>query len=135
MTRTDHVTAVVIRYVLALPIVVAACSVNRPIALAPGAAGVAEYLSAHHPPDVLVTDSAGHSQWIHRVKLDGDTIRGLRNRQLPPEQVAIPVTQLRSLAIPALSGGRTVGLVCGLLGALAITIAVLATGNHDQPLY
>src|SRR3989449_402698 len=121
----DHMTqfrAHVRRYALALPAVVVACSVNRPISPTPETAAVANYLAAHHHPDLLVTDSVGHSRWLHNARLDGDTLRGLRSRELPREQVAIPLTQVRSVAAPQLSTGRTAGLVGGVLGALLITV-------------
>jgi hypothetical protein len=121
-------------WVLTLPLVLAACSVNRPVALAPGPAGVTEYLAAHRPSDLLVTDSAGRSRWVHNPTLDGDTLRGLRNRELPRERLAIPVMQVRSLAAPQFSTGRTLGLVGGVLGTLVMAIVVLA-GNGAHPVY
>src|SRR2546422_5425803 len=80
----DHMThfrAHVRRRALALPAVVVACSVNRPISPTPEPAAVANYLAAHHHPDLLVTDSVGHSRWLHNARLDGDTLRGLRSEE------------------------------------------------------
>jgi hypothetical protein len=133
-TIMTPLSAHVRRCALVLPAVVVACSVNRPISPTPEPAAVADYLAAHHHSDLLLTDSVGHSRWLHNARLDGDTLRGLRSRELPREQVAIPLTQVRSVAAPQFSTGRTAGLVGGVLGALLITIVVLAA-NGPHPVY
>jgi hypothetical protein len=102
--------------------------------LTPGPAGVAQYLASQHPLDLFVTDAAGHTQWLHEPYLDGDTLRGLRNRELPPERVAVPVTRIQSLAVPEISSGRTLGLVGGLFGAAILTILIIGSVG-PQPVY
>jgi hypothetical protein len=111
--------------------VLVACSINRPIAAAPEPAALGDYLAAHRPPDLLITDSAGHSRWIHNPRLDGDTLRGVRSRELPRWQVAIPLTTVRSVAAPQFSTGRTAVLVASVLGALTFAVLILSGSQPD----
>ena len=120
--------------VIALPAVLVACSINRPIPAAPDPAALGDYLAAHRPPDLLVTDTAGRSRWIHKPRLDGDTLRGVRNRELPRWQVAIPLTTVRSVAAPHFSTGRTVGLVGAVLGALTVAVLIMSGVQPDYGL-
>jgi hypothetical protein len=113
------------------PAVLAACSINRPIPAAPEPAALGDYLAAHRPPDLLITDSAGRARWIHNPRLDGDTLRGVRSRELPRWQVAIPLTTVRSVAAPQFSTGRTAVLVGSVLGAATIAILILSGVTPD----
>ena len=109
-----------------LPAALAGCTVAQPVDVAPEPAPMAAYLAAHHPPDLLVTDSAGRRRWVHRPQVDGDTLRGLPDRGLPHRSLAIPLSQFKggSLAVPAFSAGRTVGLAVGMLGASAVALII-----------
>lgn len=112
----------------------AACTVNRTVSVRPDPDSLAEYLQARHPADLLVTDSLGGAQWVHRARVDGDTLRGLRNRELPSQNLAIPVTRISAIAIPRLSAARTIGLVGAVLAAATVAIAMLAGRHRNEPL-
>jgi len=107
---------------------VSACAANKPVALSPGPAAVSNFFATHHPTDVLVTDSTGHSQMVHDPQIDGDSLRGLRNRELPRLRLAIPVNNINGIAVPQLSAGRTLGLVGAIVGAAAVGVVILASG-------
>jgi hypothetical protein len=109
----------------------AGCSVTRPIELSPGPAGVTEYLVTQRHSDLLVTDRAGHSAWFHNPRLEGDTLRGLRSRQLPRQPLAIHIDQIHGLAAAQVSTARTVGLVGALLGVLTVTVLIAASHGPE----
>lgn len=122
------------RFAIVLSATLAGCSVNRPIELSPGPTGVAEYLVTQQHSDLLVTDRAGHSEWFHNPRLDGDTLRGLRSRALPRQPLAIPIGEIHGLATAQVSTARTVGLVGALLGVLTATV-LIAASHGPEPLY
>jgi hypothetical protein len=109
------------RIVLVVPLVFLACSVVRPITLpAPSA--------SEHPttyPALLVTDARGHAQWVYNAFVEGDTLRGARNPQASRERVALPLSEVKSVAAARFSTGRTVGLF-GTLAGMVVAVAVLA---------
>jgi hypothetical protein len=121
------------RLAVALSATLPGCTVNRPIELSPGPTGVAEYLATHQPSDLLVTDRGGHSKWFHNPRLDGDTLRGLRSRDLPRQVLAIPIGEINGLATAQFSTGRTVGLVAALVGVLTVTV-LIAASHGPEPL-
>src|SRR2546425_10569495 len=105
----DHMThfmAHVRRRALALPAVVVACSVNRPISPTPEPAAVANSLAAHPHPDLLVNDPVAHSRSLHNARLDGGTLRVLRSTELPREPAPRPLTAGRSAAAPGVISVR-----------------------------
>jgi hypothetical protein len=115
--------------------VLAACTVNRPVAVELGPVSLDAYFRARHPADVLVTDSLGRTQWMHHPRIDGDTLHGLRSRELPRKTLAIAVAQVKAIAVPRVSVGRTLGLIGGTVTAVAISIAALAGSGRNQPLH
>jgi hypothetical protein len=106
----------------ALGLIAAACSVTTPVDLTPGVAGIREYLAAHAPPVLLVSDSAGHTRWVHHPRLEGDTLRGLRGQDMLFERIAIPLSQVSGIAAPRFSAGRTLGLFGGLAAVVGVVI-------------
>ena len=129
--RTSNLSHAVILFAASL---LCACAVNRPVALTPDASGLAAFLDARHPADILVTDATGHSQMVHNPQLDGDTLRGLRNRDLPRERVSIPLGSVQGVAVPEFSAGRTLGLTGGILAVAAVGLLIVV-GNGPQPVY
>ncbi|HEY3279006.1 MAG TPA: hypothetical protein VGJ83_00715 [Gemmatimonadales bacterium] len=118
----------------ALALIAAACSVTKPVDLAPGVAGIREYLAAHAPPVLLVSDSVGHARWVHHPRLEGDTLRGLRSQDMPLERIAIPLNQVRGIAAPRFSAGRTLGLFGGLAAALGVVILAAPDPDYSSAL-
>jgi hypothetical protein len=84
--------------------------------------------------DLFVTDRAGHSEWFHNPRLDGDTLRGLRSRELPRQPLAIPIGEIHGLATAQVSTARTVGLVGALLGVVTATV-LIAASHGPEPVY
>ncbi len=110
-----------------------ACTVNRPVALTPDPGAMADFFATHHPTDVLVTDSSGHSRMVHDPRIDGDSLRGLRNRELPRERLSIPLAGINGIAVPEFSAGRTLGLAGALVALAAVGVLILAGGA--KPVY
>jgi hypothetical protein len=109
------------RIVLVVPLVFLACSVVRPISLPAPSTG-------EHPttyPALLVTDATGHAQWVYHAVVDGDTLRGARNPQASRERIALPLSDVKSVAAARFSTGRTVGLF-GSLAGVVVAVVLLA---------
>ena len=110
------------RFLLLVPVVVLACTVTRPAALpAPALGDQRQTVLA-----LLVTDSTGHAQWIYRVWVDADTLRGLRHPDMARETIAIPVGTVKAVAAHHFSAGRTAGLVGGVLAAFVAAAVIVA---------
>jgi len=109
--------------------VIAACSVNRPVTLTPEPNALAGYLTAHHPADIRITDSAGRARWLHAPRLDGDTLRGVPGTDLPPQRLAIPMTAVRSVEVPQLCTGRTLGLFGAVVATAGLALLIIASGT------
>jgi len=103
------------RFLLFVPIVLLACSVTRP-ALLPTPSPTHQGRSTY--PALRVTDSAGRARWVYNAWVDGDTLRGLRSPDMLRERIALPINQVRAVAAPRFSPGRTVGLIAGLGGVV-----------------
>jgi len=109
------------RIVLVVPLVFLACSVVRPITLpAPSAS---EHRTTY--PALLVTDATGHAQWVYNAFVERDTLRGVRNPQASREHIALPLSQVKSVAAARFSTGRTVGLF-GTLAGMVVAAGLLA---------
>ena len=106
----------------AVPILCLACSVTRPTSFptpSPSEKGRIIY------PALLVTDSAGRARWVYQAWVERDTLRGLRAPDGSRERIAVPISQVRAVAAPRFSPGRTVGLLGGLVG-MVVAAALLA---------
>ena len=101
------------RILLFVPIMLLACSVTRP-ALLPTPSPT--HRNAYRA--LLVTDSAGRTRWVYNAWVEGDTLRGLRSPDMLRERIALPINQVRAVAAPRFSPGRTVGLIAGLGGVV-----------------
>ena len=111
------------RFLLFVPIVLLACSVTRPALLpTPSPTHRSTYRA------LLVTDSAGRARWVYNAWVDGDTLRGLRSPDMLRERIALPINQVRAVAAPRFSPGRTVGLISGLVG---VVVAAVLLGPHQ----
>ena len=108
------------RGLLVVPLVFLACSVVRPISLPTPSTSE----SPKTYPALLVTDSTGHAQWVYNAFVEGDTLRGVRNPQASREHIALPLSQVKSVAAARFSTGRTLGLL-GTLGGMVVAVALL----------
>ena len=96
------------------------CSVVRPVAPAPTPATIAAYLQDHPRAILQVTDTAGRKRWLYDVSLRGDTLHGLRTTTMPREPAAFSLDQIRQVAAPRFSAGRTLGLVGALVSLVGV---------------
>ena len=97
-----------------LMLLVAACSVTKPVASTPTPASIQEYLARHPRAILRIADSTGRRQWIYDANLRADTLRGLRSTTMPRDSVAIPLRQVSEVAAPRFSATRTLGVLGGL---------------------
>jgi len=109
------------RVLLVVPLVLLACSVVRPISLP--APSTTDARTTY--PALLVTDSAGHAQWVYNAFVEGDTLRGVRNPQVFRESIALPLSQVKSVAAARFSTGRTVGLF-GTLAGMVVAVVLMS---------
>lgn len=109
------------RVLVAVPLVLLACSVVRPVSLPAPSTGEARTTYAA----LLVTDSAGHAQWVYNAFVEGDTLRGVRNPQASRESIALPLSQVKSVGAARFSTGRTLGLL-GTLGGMVVAAVLMA---------
>ena len=107
------------RVLFVVPLLFLGCSVTRPFSLPTPAVGEdpASY------PALLVTDNTGRSRCLYDARMERDTLRGLESAGASRPRVAIPMSEVRAIAEPRFSVGRTVGLISGL--AAAVVAAVL----------
>lgn len=109
---------------LALALGAGACASNREALSAPQPQTLGSYLTSKHPADILVTDRRGGSHWLHNPVVDGDTLRGVRNNELPQPRLAIAIEDVARVEEPHFSAGKTLLLVGSFVAALGAYILV-----------
>src|SRR5258707_14536196 len=113
--------------ILGVVLTISGCAVNRPVILSPDPGTISEFFAEHNPKYILVIDSSGHSQIVHDPRLDGDSLRGLRNRELPRLRLSIPVNTISRIAVPQFSAGRTLGLAGAIVATAVVGVLILAS--------
>ena len=107
-----------------------ACSTNREALAGPEPRTFSDYLAAKHPSDIKVTDKSGRTHWVHHPAVDGDTLRGERNHELPQPRLAIAIADVDRVEEPHFSPVKTVGYFGAFTAAVALVIVVIASGVH-----
>ena len=107
-----------------------ACSTNREVLAGPEPRTFSEYLAANRPSDIKVTDKSGRTHWVHHPVVDGDTLRGERNHELPQPRLAIAIADVDRVEEPHFSPVKTVGYFGAFTAAVALVIVVVASGFH-----
>jgi hypothetical protein len=110
------------------------CTTNRPVQLSPDPEGVASYLQTARPSALQVTDTAGKVVWLHAPALAGDSLAGMLNRGDSRTRQVFPPAEIRTIAEPHFSAGRTLGLVGGVLGSMGIALLIVAP-TGPEPVY
>src|SRR5215472_450828 len=110
-----------------LVLLLAACSTNREVLSTPQPQDFAAYVASHHPEDILVRDTRGGDHWVHHPVVDGDTLRGVRSRDLPQPQIAIAISDVSRVQEPHFSGGKTLGAVRILVATVGVALVILAS--------
>lgn len=113
----------------AVPVVIAvlmtSCTITRPVAVAPTPSSLEEYLRGRTRAALRITDSVGRRRWVYDAIVRGDTLRGSRSQTTPRDSIAVPLNQIREIAVSRYSATRTLGFVGGLV-ALVGLLALLA---------
>ena len=109
-----------------------ACSTNRQVLAGPEPRTLSEYLAAAHPSDIKVTDRSGRTHWVHHPVVDGDTLRGERNHELPQPRLAIAIADVDRVEEPHFSPLKTVGYFGAFTVAVALIVVVIASGVHSS---
>ncbi len=107
-----------------------ACSTNREVLAGPEPRTFSEYLAAKHPSDIKVTDKNGRTHWFHHPVVEGDTLRGERNHELPQPRLAIAIADVDRVEEPHFSPMKTVGYFGAFNATIALVIVVIASGTH-----
>jgi hypothetical protein len=123
------------RSAVLLLLVLGGCSANRQVLTRPEPQGLSAYLASHHPSDILVHDAQGGSQWFHSPSVDGDTLRGVRGRELPQTRLALAVGDVAGIEEPHFSGGKTLGLIGAVLVVSGAALVIALGGIRSVPLY
>ena len=113
---------------LAFALGAGACASNREALSAPQPETLASYLTSKHPADILVTDRRGGSHWFHHPVVDGDTLRGVRNNELPQPRLAMAIEDVARVEEPHFSAGKTLLLIGSFVAGVGAFI-VIAIGN------
>lgn len=119
-----------VSFALILTLGAAACSTNREVLAGPEPRTFSEYLAAQHPSDIKVTDKSGGTHWFHNPVVDGDTLRGVRNHELPEPRLAIAIADVDRVEEPHFSPMKTVGYFGAFTAALALVIVIIFSGAH-----
>jgi hypothetical protein len=116
--------------VLAMGVLLMACTVVRPITSGPTPVSIEEYLRTHPHATLRVVDSTGHARWFYDAVLRGDTLHGSRQSFLPREEITVPLSQIAEVGAQRFSAGRTGGLA----GAVLAVVGVVAL-SAPKPVY
>lgn len=106
------------------------CSTNREVLAGPEPRTFSEYLAANRPSDIKVTEKSGRTHWVHHPVVDGDTLRGERNHELPQPRLAIAIADVDRVEEPHFSPMKTVGYFGAFTATIALVIVVIASGTH-----
>jgi hypothetical protein len=110
------------------------CTTNRPVQLSPELEGLATFLQTSRPSALEVTDTGGKVVWLHAPAMAGDSLAGVLNRGDSRTRQAFAPAEIRTIAEPHFSAGRTLGLVGGVLGSMGIALLVVAPPG-SEPVY
>ena len=112
---------------------VAGCSVTRPVPVTSAAASLRTYLAEHPTATLRVTERAGRKYWVHAPEVRGDSLVGRRGYDLPVRPLSVGLDDVVELRTGHFSPGRTAGAVGGVLAAAGV--ALLLVIDESQPIY
>ena len=115
-----------------LALLIAACSVTRPVSVALDAAAIRSYLSEQPQANLRITEHSGRRYWLHAPAVLGDSLVGQLGFDVPVQRVAVRVGQITELGTTHFSWGRTGALAGGFLAAAFTTLALLV--KEAEPL-
>jgi hypothetical protein len=111
----------------------AGCSVTRPMPVTPDAAALRSYLAEHPTADVRVTARSGRRYWVHAPEVRGDSLVGRRGYDVPVRHLSVGLDDVVELRTGHFSAGRTAGVVGGVLAVAGV--ALLLVLEEAQPTY
>ena len=112
---------------------IAGCSVTRPMPVTPDAAALRSYLAEHPTADVQVTARSGRRYWMHAPEVLGDSLVGRRGYDVPVRHLSVGLDDVVELRTGHFSAGRTAGVVGGVLALAGVALVLLI--EQAQPTY
>lgn len=112
---------------------VAGCSVTRPVPVTSNAASLRSYLAEHPAADLRVTERSGRKYWVHAPEVRGDSLVGRRGYDLPVRPVGLGLEDVSELRTGHFSLGRTAVVVGGVLAVTGV--ALLLVIDEAEPIY
>jgi hypothetical protein len=111
----------------------AACSVTRPVPVAPDAASLRSYLAEHPAANLRVTERSGRQYWVHGPEVRGDSLVGRRGYDVPARPMSVGLADVVELHTGHFSAGRTGLAVGGVLAAAGVALGLVI--KDSQPIY
>ena len=112
---------------------VAGCSVTRPVPATPDALSLRSYLAEHPAANLRVTERSGRKYWVHAPEIRGDSLVGRQGYDMPVRPLSVGLDDVVELRTGHFSAGRTAGAVGGVLAVAAV--ALLLVVEQAQPTY
>jgi hypothetical protein len=111
----------------------AGCSVTRPMPVTPDAATLRRYLAEHPTANVRVTARSGRKYWMHAPEVRGDSLVGRRGYDVPVQHLSVGLDDVVELRTGHFSAGRTAGVVGGVLALAGVALVLVI--QETQPIY
>jgi hypothetical protein len=118
---------------LGVCVLIAGCSVTRPMPVTPDAPMLRSYLAEHPTANLRVTARSGRQYWMPAPEVRGDSLVGRQGYDVPVQHLSVGLDDVVELRTGHFSAGRTAGLVGGVL-ALA-GVALVLVSEEAQPTY
>lgn len=112
---------------------VAGCSVTRPVPVTPDAVSLRSYLAEYPAANLRVTERSGRKYWVHAPEVRGDSLVGRWGYDVPVQPLRVGLDDVVELRTAHFSAGRTAGVVGGVLAAAGV--ALLLVIDEAQPIY
>jgi hypothetical protein len=86
---------------------VAGCSVTRPVPVTPDAVSLTSYLAEHPAANLRVTERSGRKYWVHAPEVRGDSLVGRRGYDVPVRPLSVGLDDVIELRTGGIRNGST----------------------------